>query len=425
MGIGTETADVAQSVFLIRYGRFVVLPLAGLLTIAAFYSGWLSGHFHATGLALKLVAMVLIVVNVAYFQFRSLAVALGIASGPLPGLALAYWLSASGLVSRLPLICLPFAYVLGFVAALTIADRYTRRVAEGRSTEFAAVEAWRCEALAAGSILAMSVLLPCLLALSGAQGLGMQPLAIGAVNGITISIAILVVPMASSFVSGGENFIALTNRNREAWMRVIDRVSAVLTPRWSWSVSGIVVVFAVLGAFGSATFAVSPDFRPVVLRFGAASALAVLISAMLAARSWRRAVAAAIALATCVALCVWGLARTEQTLDAQLMEIVGDLAAVFFASIMLCAIAPGATDEASRTSFDTVLEKGAVTILASIGGAALLVPWFADLGADAFALLLSIVFVAPAAILFQTAVSAVLEALFPRRRSMAERYKLK
>ena len=98
--------------------------------------------------------------------------------------------------------------------------------------------------------------------------------------------ALVLVPFASSVMPFGEGFFVVANRVREQRERLLRVATLVIEPRWAMSLSGIVLVFATLGWFGSAPYLMRSAMLSQPALWGA-SALLIFLAALSLGRDWR------------------------------------------------------------------------------------------------------------------------------------------
>lgn len=238
----------------------------------------------------------LILIACAYTQFRHIGLALVAALAPLPGYGVAVALHTP---------TQPLVYLCGFVASLVLTSVIETRICDGiapaeaakrSASEMLPVLIWPIAlATCAAIVLPLieydfaGLLLPFAVVLCGVSALIFTPL------------ALRVLPYR-------EEFITQANRLRERRERWLDALTFVVQPRWGWSVSGIALIFAVLGFFGGENSAA-------ICLFAAVAVLPVILGglfaifAYVATRNMWRAVAFLLTAAVLMCLMVWISAR--------------------------------------------------------------------------------------------------------------------
>jgi hypothetical protein len=234
-----------------------------------------------------------------------------------------------------------------------------------------------------------------------------------------------VVPLAGSFLSGSEDFIARINRTREDWTRRFEQIARVARSPWAMSAAGILLVLLVLGVFGSGKLAAGKNL---VLRFDAAGAAVVMLAAaFLAGRDWRRALGVFFATGGAVVYGLWGYARAGAVLDTSLLLLTAGLGAICFTPIAAVAAdaAQSGRGDAASASEAGILGSGPAAATGIFGTLIVLAPWYRDFGAARAGFVLAILFAAAGALAFHPAVTTALEEIVPRRQTVAERYRVK
>lgn len=178
----------------------------------------------------------------SHIQIRHLGLAAIAAFAPLPGYLLGNVLQAPSQ---------PLGYLCGFVIADIILSTVEMEFCSGAPRADATRQAIRN--LGAAVIWPLVLAVAAISAISGFAGmrLAMFVLFCGAS-------ALLIALPAARFLPYDEEFIARANRLRERRERWLDGLAFVIQPRWGWSISGIALIFAVLGLFGSPNFGAFP-----------------------------------------------------------------------------------------------------------------------------------------------------------------------
>lgn len=410
-----------------RVVRACVLITLGAAALAALAAISSSGHRPGGAIAIWWAATIAIALGLVYLHFRHWGLALSVALAPVPAVAGAVLFATQGPAPAEMSIVI--AYLLGFAAALALADGFADEIVEGARVDRAIRADWRSQAPAITAILAMAAVLPAIFAVAGSTAERSATLLSVWANAASILCALLTVPLAASFFSFGEEFISDTNRLREDWNRRLERVIAVAQPRWSWSAAGILAVFVALAVFGGQSLRATPNSKLNEGILAAAGFVILLAAAAIAAGSWRRAIALAIAAVSGLLLCCWGFARAGAILDARLLALALDMLALLFAPLAIlagsAAHAVRAGDDTAEASAHALTRKGPIALLLSLGGLVLLAPWYRELDRASLGVAFALLFAAAAAVLFLPALTGVIEALIPRRRGMAERYRIK
>ncbi|HEY0106228.1 MAG TPA: hypothetical protein VGB91_09105 [Rhizomicrobium sp.] len=355
-------------------------------------------------------------VVLSFLHLRHVLLALLVVVSPLPGMIAA---APAADAATLPLLLAVYGF--GYAAAAFVGGEIVSGVLSGA-----------CVADAARAALVQLAAPITVAALSGAALLGAWLFrvapgfafgAAGQVLAAALSV-LVVVPFGASVMAFGETFFTAGNRAREGRDRLLRVATRIVEPRWGMSLSGVALVFAVLGWFGAApllahsALLAHPAFWP-------ASALGTFLVAYALARDWREAAAATAALAALTLLSLWLWGRT-----------VGHLTPSAFAGIVVTAataatamLALAGRSRAYRRDGDDgpvarlrALEQfGAAAWFAAAGAGAVILPWMLVHGSLAT---LAVLFVAAlaAAVVAAPAIATALEAILPHRRSVDELY---
>jgi len=238
----------------------------------------------------------LILIACSYAQFRHIGLALVAALAPLPGY---------GVAVALHMPAQPLVYLCGFAVSLVLTSAIETRICDGippaeaakRSvSELFPILIWpialvTCTAIVLPLIeyVFAGLVLPLAVVLCGAS-------------------ALIFAPLAPRFLFYREEFITQANRLREKREGWLDALTFVVQPRWGWSVSGIALIFAVLGFFGGENSAA-------ICLFAAIAALPAILGVLFAAfayaatRNMRRTIAFLLTAAVLMCLMVWTSAR--------------------------------------------------------------------------------------------------------------------
>ena len=352
---------------------------------------------------------------VLFAQLRHLPLAIGGAAvAPLPGLiaaaVAAKWIAAA----HLGLLTIALAWMLGASVAQLLASEVVLHILEGSSANDAMQRAWR-NGWPAGIAAIVVGCLAVAAAMPDRHGL------IQAASTVSSGLsAFLVLPFAR-WLPFGEDFVVRANRLRERRERLFDPLIAVARPRWGFSAGGIALVFAVLAVFGLRQFARFPVplyVWPVALALLAAASAAVI-------RDWRATISTVAAMFLTAAIGFWIAARLGlrdvpdifMALAAGLVPVLalaghagrffheGDDATIGLARML--------TRDAPVAGFAGVLLAAAALAAAPLAGKLAVV------------LLAVFVFTGAAALVFQPALTVVIETLFPRKATLEARYRVR
>jgi hypothetical protein len=421
-GATEPSRDATVSLF--GPARYTILLLLGAAALAAPLFSAAAGQVPELGFALRFAAMVVAAGAIALLQFRDPVLAVAVALAPLPGVSLVFCGMFETAVPSVADRVGALVYALGFSVALIAGDGFAVRVADGEDPKASTLLTLQSGMRFVGPILVVALGLPVLLAGFDPQRLAPSLLLAGG-NLLAVLSAWLVVPLAGSFLSGSEDFIARANRLREDAMRRFERLASAGRSPWAMSITGILIVLLVLGVFGSAKLAVGKNSA---LRFDAAgAAIVILIAAFLAGRDWRRALAVCFATAGTLVYSVWGYARTGMAFDASLMLLTAGLGAICFVPIAAVAVSAALSgrDDAASASEAGVLGTGPAAATGVVGTLILLAPWYREFGGAWVGFVLAILFAAGGALVFHPAVASALANIAPRRHTLAERYRVK
>jgi hypothetical protein len=332
---------------------------------------------------------------ISYLQFRHLALALIVVIAPLPGAILANWLQVPGPAP---------AYLCGFFIANILASQIVAKVCDGEKVSQAAGHASR-DAFPfliwpAILVVCTSAVVPVLL--RNASGLMIA----GCI--VLSSLFAFVLPVGARIPGYGGEFVTHANRTRETWDRGLNWLAFIVQPRWGWSVSGIGLVFAVLGLFSGHPNGQSMPFDVWVL--GVTAALFVTITC-LATRDLRRMIAFCLTAAVLFCFARW--------MDQGRMLAGGD----FWLALALAAL-PALAVAARSAAFARDGDNAAVATLRSFDVFAAPISFFC-LGAAVVMVVLGLVLEAIlvlcgslVALLVFPALTAAIFDLFPPRVSL-------
>jgi len=216
--------------------------------------------------------------------------------------------------------------------------------------------------------------------------------------------------LGARFLPQGEGFIAASNRAREYRQRFFDRLVPLAQTRWGWSLSGVAVVFAALGWFGLRLHLTTTE---------AAAAALLLALFFVATRDWRRGLAAIFSFVPFALFAVW-----IATLDRDRPEI---WAWVLVLGAAMIALQSGTAcvflrrgDNMATASARALERTGPATVLVAVIAMGL----FAALSPAHVATPLAMFALAASAVLFEPAFAGAIESVFPRKATIAARYRL-
>jgi len=347
-----------------------------------------------------------ILVALSFLHLRHAGLAALTLVAPLPAfLAMAVLLPVDG-----DRVSLWLAFLPGFVLASFFAARIARRAAEGATAKISAGQAMKELAPAALCAL-MAACAPMLVVAPGAT--------LAAALASAGFCALIATPLAASWFPFGENFLARANQVRERRERGLAYLFPAARPRWGWSLSGVALVLAALGFFGAAPLVFPIRTSPI----GYAAILIAVAAVFLATRDWRRALAALLAFLPVLFLALWAFVCVPHDPPAwnHLLPAlgIGFMPVVFVAARAARFARDG--EDAAVASIRTQERDGAAVLFVLLAGALSLVAFhrLQDVPA-ALAVLLG----APGALIFAPAFAAALESMFPRRATIAARYRV-
>jgi hypothetical protein len=400
-GGGADGGFAGATLTVLFRARIPILLLLALLAPGAV--AWPRPH-PPLGSEIQALIALAILAAVIYLHSRHAGLAALSLIAPAPGFL------AAGLL--LPqdndILSLWLAYLPGFFLAGFLAAEIARRAAEGASGLAAARQT--LGNLAPAMLCALAA--ACAPALLQATGPSLAAMSVGA--GLC---ALIAVPLAASLLPFGENFAMRANRLRERRERGLAYLVPATQPRWGWSLSGITVVFVVLGFFGAAP----PGDRPSVAL--CAAVLVAVAAVFLATRDWRRSLAALLAFLPALFLALWVLARMQH--DAAAWR--------YFVQALGIAVIPVVLVSARAARFARGGEEVAVASTRALeqdGAAVLFIAAAAALSHTAFARLqdfpaaVAILLGGSSALVLTPAFAAALESVFPRRAVIEARYRL-
>jgi hypothetical protein len=404
--------------------RNTILLLLGAAVVAAPLFFAVAGQVPEFEFSLQFAAMLLAAAVIALSRFRDPVLTIAAALAPLPGLSLVFCGTFGTPFAAIAATLGALVYALGFSVALVAGDSFAVRVADGEEPKASVILTLQAGVRFVGPVLIVALGLPVLLAVADSRHLTL-PLLLAGGNALAVLSSWLVVPLAGSFLSGSEDFIARTNRTREGWARRFEQIARAARSPWAMSATGILVVLLVLGIFGSMKLVAG---KYPALRFDAVgAAVVILIAAFLAGRDWRRGFAVFFATGGALIYGLWGYARAGAVFDSPLLLLTAGLGAICFApiaAVAVDAVMSGRNDAASASEAG-VLGSGPAATTGILGTLILLAPWYREFGVARAGFVLAILFAAAGALVFHPAVTSALENIVPRRRTAAERYRIK
>lgn len=391
--------------------RFVLLALLLILTALAGFETFRDGTM-PVGVIFLGSASLVIAGLIGFVHLRHGGLAAAAAVAPLPGM-----IAAGPAAGDLAYSAHLAVYGFAAIAAATASSGAVRFLLEGGSPSDAArlvVRRYAPQALLAavmGSMLVMVIFL----ARGPSAGLAVELIAATLSTLAVVFVATLALPF-------GETFFVRANRSREAREPIVRGLGIVCEPRWALSGSGIVMVFATLGAFGFE----APSLSQLLLRAAvvwAAFAVVVLGLASIFGRGWRDALAAALALTmlALVGLWLWGQATghvTSTTFDE--LSVVSAVA-VFLIASLLASMRRMRDDPPPDARRRAMEEMGVAPWFAALTACGAIFPWILLHGSIATLTLLIVLGVA-AAMLAMPALATALETVFRRRVSVERLY---
>lgn len=401
--------------FLFRQ-RFAVL--AGLLALTAgavFFA--FQGRSVPVGAVFLTAISLSAAFGVAVVHLRHVALAAVAVIAPLPGMIAA---GPFAIGQGLGIAALLAAYGFASVAGALLCGEILRRVVAGGARHESPLSAIPLLVpIAIATMTAGVVTAGGLFDVSWRLALGMSTeLVAGTCSSLVfVAMAALVLPFTETSVTD-------VNRARERRAVRLRFAALVVEARWGVAVSGIVLVFAVLGYFGVEPMLAKSALpaRPVLW---AASALLVFLAAYGVGRDWREAVAALLALAaeTLVSLWLWSAAVGHVTATPFVEIVTADAAGLLLMLVLLGRArrhrADGSTPGVARLR---ALEECAVPALYGCAGAtAAILPWTVLHGSMA-TLALLFALAAVASIFGPPALATALDVLVRRRLSVEELY---
>jgi hypothetical protein len=426
-GRGATGLSSEVTVSLFRPARNTLLVFLFFATGAAIWFGVKAGAPLWMEFVLKLAVMLVTAALLALSQYRAPLFALSIVFAVLPGAAFAFAVTALATTSIPAGLVIALAAALGFAVALSSAERFALRVIESEDPEREAVTLLFEERLFLVSIVIVAAAAPAVTAIASPRASLFDTLLFAGCNAAAAFCAWVAVPLLCSFLRVSEDFIASTNRIRESWTRRLDGAAAAARSPWAWSAAGILVVLLALAFFGSTNIQIAGGVGARLGLMSGAAAAVVLIGALVAARDVRRAVATSITTLSVLAFEAWGFARLSAPLDGATLHLGAALLAIGFVAVSATAAAAArsARAEAAGASKAGVFAAGPSAATGMLGALAFVALWFPESGTAWLGALLALVFAGAGALVFQPALACVLETLAPRRKTIAERYRVK
>ena len=224
---------------------------------------------------------------ISCIQFRQAGLAAVAALAALPGYVPAIAFHAQSHTA---------GYLLGFLICGIFLSAVETRICESALPADAVRQALRDSAAAMLWPLALVLVIAAIFAIvSGSAVFTLAlPVAFSAASVFAIALP------AARYLAYGDEFIVRANRLRERRERWLDGLAFTVQPRWGWSVTGIALIFTVLGCFGGSGAATS--FPAAVLL---ADALLFAVVAFASVRNIRRAAAFLVSAASLVSVGFW------------------------------------------------------------------------------------------------------------------------
>lgn len=352
---------------------------------------------------------------IAFLHLRHIPLVALVLLSPLPGLALV--LALMGTLDGLTAASL--AWFVAFAFNLLLADEAILRIAAGAVPRVAVREAFAAR---------WRPLLAAVLAVSVADVFVIEPSWQGLVAFLPLAAAGTGAPamLLAGHLAYGEDFIARSNRTRERWQPVFDRLIAVARPRWGFSVAGIALVFAVLAAFGAQPLHLAPGLASRVTWAVAGGGVIFALAGGFAIGDWRATLSTLAALALGGMVGVWGLARLGAPVTLAtgtlLVLVLGFAAILLFTTGAEAGRYGRAGDDATIASARMLARMGPGLLAAGLAGVVGLL--LSALVWHGVALAVMAGFAGAGPLLFQPALAIVLETWFPRAAAVAGRYRL-
>lgn len=289
----------------------------------------------------------------SWVHFRHLGLAAIAALAPLPGYAAVAF--ASGIPMNRGSLC----YLCAFVAAGALASGMEARICDGAAPGDAAIATIRSRSFPVGMALLLCALAPLF------AGFTFESVLSGALV-LASGLSAFLLPLVVQFFGFGEDFISGANRLRESRERWLDNLTFTVQPRWGWGVSGIALIFAVLGFFGGAGSTPSP----LVLAIATAATMVVAYAVI---RDVRRTIAFSLAFSVLMLVTLWASARLARagiflSLPEMLLASTLGLMPVLLAAAQISRFAR--SGDAVNVAILRMFEKSAVAILFICAGVA-------------------------------------------------------
>ena len=373
------------------------LAVLGLLCVAAVVVCVLYPH----GLPLRAAFTAFLVsAAISFVHLRHLTLAPLVGVAPLPGLFAAH---AFGAVNPLAtaLCILP-----GLACAMFASDDIATHIIAGADVRAACEGVLRKIATGAAGIgIAGSGL-----SLYSADPHGLAVLAATVGAGVS---ALLVVPLGAAFLAFDEDFVTRFNRVREWRERMTDMFAIAAEPRWSMSITGIAIVFAVLGFFGAGS-------APIAYVSIVTLLLACTVAGFGLTRGWRRALSLPVVMFVLSLLGAWGFARAgEGRAVMALMQTLG----ICIVPLLSMAAEAGRNADTPGASSLALMRKGPVTFFFFVAAILIVAVQFGNAERTA-AIAVLLVFGCLATLVALPAVTGALETLFPTKAALEARYRV-
>jgi hypothetical protein len=392
---------------LFRARGFVLLAVA----LAAIGSAVLIGRHElpSSETGIRVLAALAAVWVVGFVHLRHFLLSGLAAIAPLPGLLIVFAISGD-------FASITMAYTLGVIAALFAADEIAARIAGGLPAPVAVQGTLKDFGAAATAVVLIAAISALLLHWTmGGFAVSWLATAASAVS------ASLIVPLAAASLRFGETFVTGFNRIREMQERLVAPLLTVAHARWGASIAGVGAVVCALGYFGSGKLiAADETHRFAFAVFFAAVATGAVTFWLI--RGWRRTCAIIFSFVPSLLLTLWAMTRLHEAMTVALFTgaSVAGFALVLFPAIQAANNMRSGNDMGLASARAMERESG-VVVAAAIASALVIC-----IGtSDTYALALLMLFSAVAAILLQPALAISLETLFPRRKTIEARYRVR
>lgn len=368
---------------------------------------------------LRLGAAVLLSMLLSFAQLRHMALAALVGLAPLSGVAPLLLILPAGTTMSV----IGLAWALGLAASLFLGEAVAEANLKGDATERAVVRVLDGNIRLLLAMLATAIAPVLALSLFGSSS---ELRALTLASACVLGSVSFVLPLGASLLTFDEDFIGRANRAREFRARLLAPLMAVAGRRYGFSVAGIACVLSAIMIFG----AKAPQAL-VTGSFGIALLVtaAVMASSSWAALSdWRRSLAVLMAagLANLAAIWMFFAKATALTLHAILFLSAAN--AIGLAIQLLIGVAAASDlsteDDVVSGSECAIETRSLPAIAAGVAGIAATLVLIPDASVLWATFAVSVAASACSAIVFQPAFAITLEGLWPRKATIAERYRL-